>query len=105
MKVWRLEFLNVIHEETIGKIGINMLVQLPAVRVYQGCRGREQADPGESSKAAASRNLLERFLDAVLIAPEPGPKAPDPEDRQQSESEQKSAVHIHPDQHGDGQKP
>ena len=43
MEVWRLKFVDVIHEEFIGKVAINMEMQLVPVWVHKALPQTEQA--------------------------------------------------------------
>src|SRR5215469_1548417 len=76
-----------------------MLVQPPPVRIKQASAGRNDTDQREKSSAFRGRDFLKRFFQARFPGSPPSPNGTKPVDTEQRESQQKTAVHIHPKEH------
>ena len=78
MKVGRLKFVDVVHQEAVRKIGVDVSVQLPSIRIRQAGHGRKQRDPRQTTRdALRGRDLSQRILESVFLRREPDP-APRP---------------------------
>ncbi len=77
MKIGRLEFINVIHEEAVRKIGIHMRVQLPPIGIHQTRkRGKPARPQAAAARASLPRSSARPLLDSPSSRPKPVPALP-----------------------------
>ena len=78
MKVWRLKFVNVVHQKTVRKVAVDVMVQLKAVGIDQGRRRAQDAGQRESPNTVASADLPQGIIEPNVLQSGPLPHRAEP---------------------------
>ena len=105
MEVGRLELINVVHQEVIGKIFVDVRVKMKSVGIDEGCDGAEKCNPGEGSNALGGANFFQSICEASIAKAQPAPHRANPVNCEQDEADEKATVQIHPEQHRHWEEP
>ncbi len=66
VEIRRLKFVNVVHEKAVGKITVDVDVQIPAVWVDESCKGAQYADDSEASSALPCSYFLHSIGKSII---------------------------------------